>query len=93
MKMGPMISDRESLIHSEIKELAPGKWLVISNAIERDDIPPAPDAVRMEFFKATQYEQVGNDLHFLEFQQMDMKGYFPKSLMNKVMSSICLDHI
>jgi len=57
MKMGPMVSDRESLIYSEIRELADNKFLVISNTIDRDDIPPAADAVRMEFFKATQYEQ------------------------------------
>jgi len=62
-----MISDREFLIYSEIKEIAPGKWLSISNTVEREDVPPTADAVRVEFFKATQYEQVGSDLHFLEF--------------------------
>lgn len=51
-----MISDREFLIYSEIKEISPGKYLAISNTVERDEVPPTADAVRVEFFKATQYE-------------------------------------
>ena len=83
-KMGAMCSDRESLYRLEMKELSPGKYMTISTTFERDDVPCSPDAVRCQYFKGGQYEQKGDDLHCLEFQSMDLMGYFPKSLMNKL---------
>jgi len=40
----------------------------------------------MYCFVCQLYEQVGDDVHITEFRQMDLNGYFPKSMMNKVMS-------
>ena len=83
-KMGGMCSDRENLIRTETFPLSDLKHVVISKAVEMEEYPVAKDCVRMEFFKASQIEQVGNDIHIIEFQTMDLKGYFPKSIMNKV---------
>lgn len=58
-----------------------------------DEYPPNPKCVAMEFYKAILMETVGNDLHVTEFQSMDLKGYFPKSLMNKVMAKLVLDQL
>jgi hypothetical protein len=66
-KMGAMCSDREALFHLEMKKLSPTKWVSIAGTIERPDVPCDPSCVRMQYFKASQVEQVGDDLHTIEF--------------------------
>jgi hypothetical protein len=83
-KMGAMCSDRETLYRLEIKENGPSKWLSIITTYDSPDVPCDPNCVRIQYFKAAQIEQVGEDLHTVEFQSMDLQGYFPKSLMNKI---------
>jgi hypothetical protein len=83
-KMGAMCSDREALFRIEMREVAPGKWISIAGTFEKPEVPCDPNCVRMQYFKVSQIEQVGNDLHAIEFQSMDLQGYFPKALMNKL---------
>jgi hypothetical protein len=83
-KMGAMCSDREALFQIEIKEAGENKWTSIAGTYETPEIPCDPKCVRMQYFKASQIEQKGDDLHAIEFQSMDLQGYFQKSLMNNV---------
>jgi hypothetical protein len=89
--MGGMLSDRETLIKTDIFVLSDTKQVNISKAIEMEEYPVKPNCVRMDFFKGSQIEVVGNDIHITEFQTMDLKGYFPKSIMNKVQSKMLLE--
>jgi hypothetical protein len=83
-KLGAMCSDREALYRVQTKNIGPGKWISIATTFDSPDVPCDPNCVRMQYFKASQIEQVGEDLHTVEFQSMDLQGYFPKTLMNKI---------
>jgi len=66
-----------------------GRYLIIGKAIERDDIPVAKGCIRMEQYKASMvWNDEAGDLHLTEFSSFDLKGYFPKALLNMVMSSM-----
>jgi len=85
-KMGSLASDRENLIEMTLHELDEKKFIYISKTVERDDVPVKAGCVRMEIFKATHVEQVGEDIELTEFSNFDLKGYFPSSLFNMVMA-------
>jgi len=54
---------------------------------------PCPDGcVAAKFMKRGIYEQVGDDVIAHECQTMDLKGYFPKSLMNKLQATLTSDN-
>lgn len=38
----------------------------------------------MEFFECECMETIGQDIHLTKFRAMDLNGYFPKSIMNKI---------
>lgn len=44
-------------------------------------------------YTAARYEQIGDDVRVTEFRQMDLKGYFPTSMMNKICSAAALDSV
>ena len=44
-------------------------------------------------YTAARYEQIGSDVRVTEFRQMDLKGYFPTSMMNKICSTAALDSV
>ena len=85
-KMGSLASNRENLIEMTLHEKGPKSFIYISKTVERDDIPVKSGCVRMEIFKATHVEQVGEDVVLTEFSNFDLKGYFPSSLFNMVMA-------
>ena len=58
---------------------------------EKEDVPCDPNCVRMQFFKISKCEQKGDDIHAVECWSMDLQGYFPKSMMNKISAAILLD--
>lgn len=45
----------------------------------------------MYSYTASRFEQIGSDVRVTEFRQMDLKGYFPTSMMNKICSTAALD--
>ena len=49
-------------------------------------------SVEATLFKRGIYEQVGSDVVAEEAQTMDLKGYFPKTLMNKLQATLCSDN-
>ena len=54
---------------------------------------PVPNGVvAAHLVKYGIYEQVGDDVHAYECQTMDLKGYFPKSLMNKLQATLTSDN-
>lgn len=86
-KMGLLVNDREMLMHIKNYSVAEGKSLRICfTANDRTDIEVAKDCVRAQIYDATFTEQVGNDIHMVKFQNMDLAGYFPPSLMNMILS-------
>ena len=85
-KMGSLASNRENLIEMTLHKMDEKKFIYISKTVERDDVPVKKGCVRMEMFKATQIEQVGDDCVLTEFSNFDLKGYFPSSLFNMVMA-------
>ena len=86
-----MCSDREMVFQCDVIKESPSKYLQIIWTLERPDIQPNPECVRMEFFKIKIWEQQGDDLLCNEAQTVDLSGYFPKSVLNKLQSSIILD--
>jgi len=91
-KMGALASDRESCVRVVTKkDHANGKALSLISNEDHPDCPKNTGAVRMEFFCASEIQKKGNDVHLTEFQQMDLKGYFPTMVMNKLMATVCLD--
>ena len=96
-KMGMMASDRDLLISSKnfIQPDGPnGKiWLTVTKSVDRGDTPELDGVVRMYNYTAARYEQIGNDVRVTEFRQMDLKGYFPTAMMNKICSTAALDSV
>mmetsp|Transcript_2637 Transcript_2637/g.4098 ORF Transcript_2637/g.4098 Transcript_2637/m.4098 type:complete len:185 (+) Transcript_2637:588-1142(+) len=91
-KAGALASDRENLIESFIYKMEgefAGRYLIIGKSVERDDVPVAKGCIRMEQYKATMlWNDDAGDMHMTEFSSFDLKGYFPKALLNMVMSSM-----
>jgi len=85
--MGMMASDRDLVLTTTVKKIADNKWLSFQkSSLDGSQYPLNDKCVRMYCFVCQLYEQVGDDVHITEFRQMDLNGYFPKSMMNKVMS-------
>ena len=40
----------------------------------------------MMYYKSDMYTQEGNDIRLVQFENMDMRGYFPSSMMNMIIS-------
>ena len=95
--MGMMASDRDLLIESTNFEQPDGPngkiWLTVTKSVERPDTPDVQGCVRMYNYTAARYEQIGNNVRVTEFRQMDLKGYFPTSMMNKICSTAALDSV
>jgi len=86
-KIGAMAADRESLCDMVLQEIDDGKSLFfVCQSVERDDIPHNPDCVRMMYYKSMMMTQEGPDMRITQFENMDMRGYFPTSLMNMIIS-------
>ena len=86
-KMGLLANDREMLMHIKTYDVEAGKTLrIVYTANDRTDIEVAKDCVRAQIYDATFTEQVGNDIHMVKFQNMDLAGYFPARLMNMILS-------
>ena len=50
--------------------------------INRENLVPIPEnTIRMEMWKCVRASPKGNDVHFLDFSFVDLKGYIPKSLL------------
>ena len=90
-KMGSLASDRENLIRIQAVNYDDRVETFVYAIDDHPDCPKNTGAVRMEYWSALVTRQVGEDIHSTEFQQMDLKGYFPTMLMNQVMSKIILD--
>lgn len=92
-----MASDRDILFESTNYEQPDGPngkiWLTVTKSVERPDTPHAQGVVRMYNYIASRYEQIGNNVRVTEFRQMDLKGYFPTSMMNKIGSKAALDSV
>ena len=84
----PLMTDRETLLKFKRMPRPDGSVLFSCNSVERDDVPHAKDAIRMEMFKMSHATQVGPDMHLTEFSSFDMKGSFPMRLMNMVMGAM-----
>jgi len=93
-KVGAMASDRESLVEMNLQNLDGGKSVfLVCQSVERDDIPHADDAVRMMYYKSIVWTQEGPDARMTQFENMDLRGYFPASLMNMIISQYTVDSI
>jgi hypothetical protein len=57
-------------------------------SIERDDFPRTKNAIRMDYFKASVYEEKDNALYLTEYSNFNMGGYFPTKLLNMLMASM-----
>lgn len=59
-----------------------------TRSIEHPECPVSDDAVRVQVFKASLVKNEAGNLRLVEFQNMDVGGYIPASLMNMVMGSM-----
>lgn len=90
--LGPMCSNRLSVYNCEmVRDPQNPKRFIMDFWTQLDH--PCPDGcIAAKFYKRGYYEQVGNDVIVHECQTMDLKGYFPKSLMNKLQASLTSDN-
>ena len=84
----PMMSERENLISMVKIPLNDGRTLFLIRSIEHPNYPVTKKAIRMQFYKASCYKQVGEDLHVLEFSNFSLGGYFPAKLLNMVLANM-----
>ena len=82
------MSARESLAKMILKKQEDGKILFLVHSHERDDFPITDKMIRIQILKGTYMWQEGDDVKSINFNQMNMGGYFPMRLMNMSMSSI-----
>ena len=93
-KVGAMASDRTSLVEMRIQDVEAGKSLFLGcQSVDRDDYPHEDDAVRMMYYKTQIYTQEGPDLKLTQFESVDLRGYFPASLMNMIISQYTVDSL
>jgi hypothetical protein len=83
----PMMSQREVLTETTIKDVSPHEKIVISKSIERDDVPVYPGAIRMTMFKASSLKEENGDIVITDFTNFNLKGMVPARLMNMVISA------
>lgn len=88
-KMPALMSDRDMLIEVKRNKKTETSRLTVLRSIERDDLPivKKKGVIRMDFYKASLIEQIGEDIKITEYQTMDLKGYFPARLMNMMIGS------
>ena len=86
----PLMNNRTTLLNLTLNDkLDDGKQvLMLSQSIERDDVPEEKGKIRMHILGSGLARMEGDYLHITEFMQMDMKGYIPSSLMNMVLSEM-----
>ena len=84
----PMMTERENLISMEKVPLDDGRTLFLIRSVEHPKYPVTKKAIRMQYYKASCYQQVGSDLHIKEFSNFSMGGYFPVKLLNMVLASM-----
>ena len=88
MKMPMFISNRDIHIKFSKTDLGNGRFLFSSTSINKPDWPSPKGTLRMSIAAYSFVENVGNDLHLVEFANADMKGYIPASLLNMVIGSV-----
>ena len=92
-KISAMATDRESVVEMDLKDLDDGSLFQLCQSVEHDDFPHVDDAVRMMYYKSMVWTQDGPDVRFTQFENMDLRGYFPASLMNMIISQYTVDSI
>lgn len=83
----PMMSEREILMQSDVKEVGPGQELYLTHSVNRDDKPIKKGLIRMTLYDASLVEQDGDDLKLIKYSNMDLGGYFPVRLLNMVIAA------
>ena len=87
--IGPITTARDSLLKMTKVKRDDGKVLIITSSVKRDDLMPEKEGIiRMDHYKASLFEQKGDDLHLVDFTSTDMKGYYPPRLMNMIMAGM-----
>lgn len=84
----PMMTMRENLISMDKIPLDDGRTLFLIRSVEHQKYPITKEAIRMQYYKASCYKQVGDDLHVKEFSNFSLGGYFPAKLLNMVLSNM-----
>lgn len=88
----PLMSDRDNICMIKRQILPDGTDYGMCTTIERDDIPPVDGVVRMLQSMHVWIRPSPTDPEvtlYTEFDNLDMKGYFPARLMNMALASQC----
>jgi len=85
-KIGFMASDRMATVAMYLHKMDDGTVLYLMQSVEREDAPMDKGCVPMHYFKACHYIEADGALHATTFEQVDLGGYFPSSLLNMVIS-------
>ena len=86
----PLMTERDCVIEVKIIDIPNDQdkgILCWCKTITHEDYPEKKKPIRIDIFKATKCFDKDGSLHILEFQNMDMKGWFPVSLFNMVIGS------
>jgi hypothetical protein len=58
------------------------------NSIDHPSRPRTDLAIRINFFKGSQFKRIEGGMLYEEFATFDLGGYFPMSMLNMVMKSM-----
>ena len=82
----PMMSDRDNVLHSSMKEIDGGTFLNM-RTVDHPAAPQVAKVVRMYNHILTYLKQEGDNVTMLDFEYLNLKGYLPASLMNMAIAS------
>jgi len=92
---GPLVDDRDFLVARRKITQEDGGIILIDRSVIREDFPPTKDAIRCDlYFQVRLLKSLGNNRVRLSNMNMtDLKGHFPKWLLNWVNPSYSADEI
>jgi len=69
-------------------DLGEGELLVLSSSIKHPDYPEKSGVYRMITVKASKIRNTADGIEGCDFNNSDLKGYFPTRLLNMALGSV-----
>lgn len=82
----PMMSKRDAVIQMQTFECGED-MLIVSSSVKHKDYPEKEGIYRMVTVKASRIKNTADGVEGTDFNNSDLKGYFPTRLLNLAMGS------
>ena len=81
-----MMSDRDNVIQYSMLNVDGGTLMAVTT-VEHPAMPPVPKVIRMFNHMLAFVKQDGENVHMIDYEYANLKGYLPASLMNMAIAS------